>query len=937
MDTVLESLIVKLVGDATSYTKMLRSAETATQTAMRNVQAAGAKMTAAITAPLAALGGLGLKAFSDFDSAMAETHAKLDRQTPAIMKQMADVAKALSMSGEVAFSPTELALGYKELASAGLDAAQSMAVLPLVAKFAQAGAFNMETAVSTITAAMSAYGKMSRDPLIFAKNMQHFSDVMVGVENATATSVERVARAMASDAAVGAKQYGMELETLGAILGILAQKGLHAEEAGSTVGRMLRLLTSSFVKNKADWLELGINITDAEGNFLHFADVIEKLSGVLGRFSPEDRIKVLDKLGFETLSQKAILPLIGMSAEIRRQEALYRKTGTTAETAKLQMESFANQMKVLRNQITVVGIEIGKVLAPAVLMLANGLRNVLGFWRGFSDETKRAAVIVAVAAAIIGPVLLALGFAGPLIGAGFGMMLAPLLSVFGLLKLIPGPLLVARLATRGVLAALLMIINPLRLIRFLTASIAAIIAIMMNPKVIMGRMLFTILAVLAALTVRAGNLSALFDSMVKSAKALWIWLEPVGFALEGLAVAVIMELWKGLVAAGEATLKMLGYFLDLANLDWDSIRDGFVEALIAMEWAVRNLEPIAKWAIAGVRLYLANLMEDYRYFFQDYLPALATWAWNNWLSLAHEALTELGRMIKEVGGSLSDSFFDAKFFQAIGENVKEGFRQIVANIVEVLRNIGEIVSGAKTFQGIWKDFVSAPSKTLGELFKPKKVGEKTKTSSEPFVAPERKASEEEARIKEEFDRLGALLKESYAEFRKRRLEEIRLASLLPPVEPDPKAPKPTPPEPEDPWAKEWERLQNQWKKAGQAAGEGYNKGLTSEIQRIDGVLRGSAEARARLVEYQERFLAPDFAAAFQQGILAAVPPEKPWMEPTQWKARRVTGPEAATHEAAARKEMVEILKRMEKLTEEQKRLLEEMAKKPPVAFEGADL
>jgi TP901 family phage tail tape measure protein len=462
IQAVVEELIVRLSGDPSSFKKMMQEARSTTMSAARDIERAGGRMesvrrrldnagksmmnagramvstgrsiTAGVTAPIVGMGVMAVREFGNFDQAMTETFAKMGRVAPEVRKQMEDVAKALAISGDVAFTPTQLARGYEELAGAGLDAARAMAALPLVARFAQAGAFDIGVGVKQITGAMASFGAMSNDPIIFAQNLERFSDVIVGVANETVTSVEAVARAMAADAAVAARGYGMEIETLGAILGVYAQTNKDAEEAGNLTGRAIRLMTGAFVENRSAWQEAGINIADAQGNFIHFADAIEQLEVAFEGLSGVQRVELLKKLGFETLSQKSILPLIGMSQEIRRQESIYRQTGITVEMAKIQMEGFWNQMILLTNSVRIAAIELGERLAPAVKGVMEWVRDGIAWFRGLNRETQNLIFYAAGLAAVIGPALMMIGAVSILAGAGLRSLAGTLWLVTGGVK-----------------------------------------------------------------------------------------------------------------------------------------------------------------------------------------------------------------------------------------------------------------------------------------------------------------------------------------------------------------------------------------------------------------------------------------------------------------------------------------------------------------------
>lgn len=469
--TEIARLVVRLVGDSTSYMKMLREAESAAtrsadkiQAIGRNMRNVGGALSIGVTLPLAAMGKAATKAFSDFDQAMTETFAKMGKQAPQVRKEMEDLAKSLSVSGEVKYDPTQLARGYEELASAGLDAGRSMKALPEFAKFAQAGVFGIDVAVKQLTGSIASFrGGLPKDAEKFTADVQRFSDVIVGVANETTTGVEEVARAMSADAAVAAKEYGMELETLGAILGVYAMQNKDAEEAGNLMGRATRLMTASFVENKKEWQELGINIVDkATGKWIHFADAIGEIEKAFEGLVGENRTEALKKLGFDTLAQKSILPLIGQSKELRRQEEIYRKVGTTAEMAKTQMESFSSQMQVVKNRVSVAAIEIGEKLAPYVKQLGEYVSQATKAWQGLDAGTQAVILKIAMVAAVIGPLLAGMGLLFLVIGkvvAGFAALLGGITLVTGAIGIFPAAVLAVALGAVVKVVAELVIEN----------------------------------------------------------------------------------------------------------------------------------------------------------------------------------------------------------------------------------------------------------------------------------------------------------------------------------------------------------------------------------------------------------------------------------------------------------------------------------------------
>lgn len=387
-------LIVKLLGDASGYQKMLAGAQ-------KRLKAFGTTMSMYVTAPLAIMGGMAVREFAKFDQAMTESTS--------IMKVTADQAQrmreqALALSKVSAQGPDEMARSYYFLASAGLNAEQAMAALPVVTAFATAGAFDMAKATEYLTDAQSALGLKVADATQNMVNMARVADVLVYAANASNASVEQFAMALTSKAGSSLKMFNKSVEEGVAVLAVFADQGIKAELAGNNFSRVMLLLGKAQLDNKAAFDKYNLTLYDGNGKLKNLADIIQDLERVLMPMSDSMKTATLDLLGFEARVQGAILPLIGASSEIRKYEKELRAAGgTTADVAGKQMKSFSNQIKILWNNVKVLAIEIGEQLAPKILMLGGYVKDTIASWNSLSAGTKSAAMNLLIFAAAVGP------------------------------------------------------------------------------------------------------------------------------------------------------------------------------------------------------------------------------------------------------------------------------------------------------------------------------------------------------------------------------------------------------------------------------------------------------------------------------------------------------------------------------------------------------
>lgn len=406
-------------------TPVLAKAGQQMEQAGQKIQRAGFAMTKAFTVPISIIGGASVKAFADFDAAMTESLAIMGDVSAEMRGEMVKTAREVAKTLEP--SAKEAAESYFFLASAGLNAAQSIEALPLVAKFAQAGQFDMARATDLLTDAQSALGLTIRDDVVAnMENMARVSDVLVRANTLANASVEQFSTALTSQAATAARAFGVSLEDTVAVLAAYADQGIKAELAGNSFARMLRLLVPAARQNAKEFDRLGVTVFDLEGNLLPMAEIVRTLSEALDGMSVSQKSAELEALGFKKRMQGVILPLLGMQEAVRGyREELDEATGFTESVAQKQLETFSKQLKLLKDRLIDVAITLGESLVPTlqnfidkVLIPAiDKLAKMAEWFAKLPDGIQLAIISFAGLLAAIGPVLVITGIFVSSIGA----------------------------------------------------------------------------------------------------------------------------------------------------------------------------------------------------------------------------------------------------------------------------------------------------------------------------------------------------------------------------------------------------------------------------------------------------------------------------------------------------------------------------------------
>ena len=294
-------------------------------------------------------------------------------QSLAIMQTSVSEQKAMAQTARdvasvTAVSAEQSAEAYFFLASAGLNAQQSIAALPQVAKFAQAGMFDMATATDLATDAQSALGLTVSDAGENLANLTRVTDVLVKANTLANAAVQQFSEALTTKSGAALKVVNKDIEEGVAVLAAFADRGVKGAEAGDKLNQVLRDIPRATAKNKSEFAALGLEMFDAEGNMRNVADIIEELDSVLGPMSDEMKAATLDQLGLNRGVADAVKILSGAGDQIRNYEkALRDSAGVTEEVADNQLESLKAQLGLAKDKFIDLGLAIIEEYEPAML------------------------------------------------------------------------------------------------------------------------------------------------------------------------------------------------------------------------------------------------------------------------------------------------------------------------------------------------------------------------------------------------------------------------------------------------------------------------------------------------------------------------------------------------------------------------------------------
>ena len=290
--------------------------------------------------PLAAIYG----AFKLFK--MQEDVERGMRGSLAIMRNVGSEMKAemrtiaIDVARETIHSTAQVTKAYYYLTSAGMDARQSLAAIPAVAEFAQAGMFELSLATDLLTDAQMAMGLSSKNAQQNLASLTRVGDVLVNANRMANATVQQFSEALTNKAAAAARLYGQSLEEVVSVLAIMASQGLKGEEAGTRYDIALRHLTIKALENAKAFKRMNIEVYDSAGSVRYLGDIIADMEKAFATMSTEQQMASMQMMGFGAKTITSTVALLGFSDEMKKVRDDLNETGAMAEVAGEQMTKF---------------------------------------------------------------------------------------------------------------------------------------------------------------------------------------------------------------------------------------------------------------------------------------------------------------------------------------------------------------------------------------------------------------------------------------------------------------------------------------------------------------------------------------------------------------------------------------------------------------------
>lgn len=251
------------------------------------IASVGSKLTSTVTTGIIGAFTAAVKTTGDFDAAMSKVQA-VSGATADQLEQLR--AKAKEMGETTKFSASESAEALNYMAMAGWKTDEMLNGLSGIMNLAAASGEELGTTSDIVTDALTAFG-------MTADQSSRFADILASAASNANTNVAMMGESFKYVAPV-AGALGYSAEDMAVALGLMANSGIKADMAGTSLRNMLNRMAKPTKESAAAMDRLGLALADDEGQMLSFREIMDQLRDSFSdiNLSAEEYEDMLDNL-----------------------------------------------------------------------------------------------------------------------------------------------------------------------------------------------------------------------------------------------------------------------------------------------------------------------------------------------------------------------------------------------------------------------------------------------------------------------------------------------------------------------------------------------------------------------------------------------------------------------------------------------------------------
>lgn len=324
---------------------------------------------ASVAAAVAAAGGAlvdAAQAGMEFEASMSKVEA-VSGATGRQLESLTDLAREYGAS--TVFSSSECADALNYMAMAGWNAEQMTNGLPGVLNLAAASGEDLAATSDIVTDALTAFGMQ-------AEEAGHFADILATASSKSNTNVSMMGETFKYVAPV-AGALGYSAEDVAVAVGLMANSGIKASQAGTSLRAIISNLTEPTDKQAAAMDTLGISLTDSAGKMKTLDALLGNMRSAFAGLDEAQKASYASIIaGQEGMS--GLLAVVNASDTDfgNLKTAIYDCDGACSDMADTMTDNVAGGLKELSSAAEDVQIELYDAVKPMISDALPGIKDI---------------------------------------------------------------------------------------------------------------------------------------------------------------------------------------------------------------------------------------------------------------------------------------------------------------------------------------------------------------------------------------------------------------------------------------------------------------------------------------------------------------------------------------------------------------------------------
>lgn len=321
-----------------------------------------------------------------FDSQMS-TVASISGAEGEVFDRLSEKAK--EMGETTSFSATESAKALEYMAMAGWKPEEMEVSLEHVINLAAASGEELGTVSDIVTDAMTAFG-------MTANETDRFADVLAKTASNANTNVGIMGETFQYVAPLaGAMNYS--IEDMSVAIGLMANAGVKGSMSGTALRNIITNLVQPTDEVAAAMNELGISLTDSEGNTRTFKEVVGQLRNGFAGLTDTEKASYAATIAGER-GMSGLLAIVNSSENDfdKLTSAINDSTGAAEDMAKVRIDNLSGDITLLKSNLEGVALSISDKFNPSLRWAVQSASDLVTAFKkdGLSGALKHFSTLI---------------------------------------------------------------------------------------------------------------------------------------------------------------------------------------------------------------------------------------------------------------------------------------------------------------------------------------------------------------------------------------------------------------------------------------------------------------------------------------------------------------------------------------------------------------